>query len=879
MNSADIRSAYIDFFAQRGHRVVPSSSLVPGNDPTLLFTNAGMVQFKDALLGLEDLGYTRAVSAQRCVRAGGKHNDLENVGFTARHHTLFEMLGNFSFGDYFKRETITWAWEFVTTVLKLPVDRIWVTVHHSDAEAREIWENEIGIATERVIDLDEDNFWSMGDTGPCGPSTEIFYDHGPDVAGGPPGSPDEDGDRYIEFWNLVFPQFDRQPDGELKPLPRPGVDTGMGLERVAAIVQHVHSNYEIDTFKQLLSAAGSLVGISDPRAALAEGSLRVIVDHIRSCAFLIADGVLPGPDERNYVLRRIIRRALRHGYKLGLREPFFGTLVDPLVAEMGDAYPILRDKRDLIVEVLTQEEQRFSVTLGQGIGLLEASMAEVEERGEQRLAGDVVFKLYDTYGFPVDLTADIARERGLTVDEAGFGAEMEAQRARGRAASAKFAANVGQRVRVAGEVEFLGYSELQADAQLLDLFEIDGENVVSVDRLVAGQAGAVVLDRTPFYAESGGQIGDRGTIRVGEAEFLVEDTQKSGGQSLHVGRVVNGSLTANGSAQASVEASRRSAIVSNHSGTHLLHAALRRVLGDHVQQKGSLVAADRLRFDFSHDAPLTRDEIAQIEAMVNAEIFAAAPVGVEELPFDEAVERGATALFGEKYGDRVRVLTMGGDFSVELCGGTHVSNTAEVGLLKVISESGTAAGVRRIEAVTGAAAFERVQQAEARLNSIAQVLKSSPADVPERVRALIDDNKQLNRELEQLRAKAASAAGGSLLDGAQAIDDAELLTAQLEGDPKSMMSTFDSLRQKSPELVLVLGCVAGGKANLVAGVPKSLHDRVTASELVAFVAEQVGGKGGGRADMARAGGGAQPDALPEALASVADWLSAKLQAS
>ena len=705
MNTAELRAAYLDFFKERGHEVVSSSTLVPANDPTLLFTNAGMVQFKDALLGREDLGFDRATSAQRCVRAGGKHNDLENVGYTARHHTFFEMMGNFSFGGYFKEETITWAWEFVTEVLKLPVEKIWVTVHPTDDESREFWEEKIGLPRERVIDI-EDNFWAMGDTGPCGPCTELFYDHGPEVEGGPPGSPEEDGDRYIEFWNLVFPQYDRAADGELTPLPQPGVDTGLGLERMAAILQGVHSNYEIDLFRTLIRAAGQMAGFNDEQAMLQNASLRVIADHIRSSAFLIADGVIPGNEDRNYVLRRIIRRGLRHGYKLDINEPFFHKLVDPLVEEMGEAYPILVEHRDEIVQVLAREEARFAETLNQGMELLNDTIDGLEGR---EIPGDLVFQLYDTYGFPVDLTADVARERGFTVDMDGFEAAMEAQRARGRAA-AKFDARLGQRIHTDGKVTFTGYTEVTGESRVTGLFDEEG---ASLERLPAGARGVVVLDETPFYAESGGQIGDTGLIRSNGATFKVTDTQIAGDQFLHIGELTDGELESGAAVStASIDEERRRLIKLNHSATHLMHAALRQVLGPHVQQKGSLVAPDRLRFDFSHPEPVSPDELKAVEALVNEQVQANSEVEVKEMSYDDAIERGAMALFGEKYGSEVRVLAMGGDYSVELCGGTHVARTGDIGLFRITGETGIAAGVRRIEAVTGPGALAWTLDAE-----------------------------------------------------------------------------------------------------------------------------------------------------------------------
>ncbi|MEQ8992061.1 MAG: alanine--tRNA ligase, partial [Pseudomonadales bacterium] len=739
MKTADVRSAYLKFFESHGHRVVASSTLVPHNDPTLLFTNAGMNQFKDALLGREDPGYKRAVSVQRCVRAGGKHNDLENVGYTARHHTLFEMLGNFSFGDYFKEETITWAWEFITGVLGLPKDKLWVTVHPSDDESRALWRDVIGVPAERIVDLEE-NFWAMGDTGPCGPCTEIFYDHGPEVAGGPPGSPDEDGDRYIEFWNLVFPQFDRQPDGELKPLPQPGVDTGMGLERIAAILQGVHSNYQIDLFRNLMAAIGAIAGIDDPKAQLANASVRVIADHIRSSAFLIADGVMPGNEDRSYVLRRIIRRALRHGHQLGIRDPFFHKLVAPLAAEMGDAYPIIRERAADVSAALLREEQRFAETLAQGMELLERTFARLDGKV---IPGDVVFQLYDTYGFPVDLTADVARERDLSVDMAGFDTAMAAQRERGRAA-AQFSASLGQRVHTSGRVDFRGYDGCADEGAVTGVFDAEGK---AVDALDAGQRGIVVLDRTPFYAESGGQVGDRGLILGDGVRFRVEDTQVSGDQHLHVGVVDSGRVSAGIRVRAEVDAERRRRIMLNHSATHLMHAALRNVLGTHVQQKGSLVAPERLRFDFSHTQPMTPEQLAAVEDEVNRQIQANTAVGVEHLGYDEAMSRGAMALFGEKYGDEVRVLTMGDGFSVELCGGTHVSRTGDIGLFRILSETGVAAGVRRIEAVTGPGALAWVDSTARLVDDVAGLVRASRTDVRDKVAALVDENRRLAREL------------------------------------------------------------------------------------------------------------------------------------
>ncbi|MGA1372527.1 MAG: alanine--tRNA ligase, partial [Pseudomonadales bacterium] len=747
MKTAEVRSAYLDFFEGRGHRIVPSSGLVPHNDPTLLFTNAGMNQFKDALLGREDLGYRRAASSQRCVRAGGKHNDLENVGYTARHHTFFEMLGNFSFGDYFKEDTITWAWEFITGVLGLPRDRLWVTVHPTDDDARRLWEAKIGMPRDRVISLEE-NFWAMGDTGPCGPCTEIFYDHGPSVAGGPPGSADQDGDRYIEFWNLVFPQFDRQPDGALAPLPQPGVDTGMGLERISAIMQGVHSNYEIDLFRNLLAAVGDIAGIRGADAQLANASVRVIADHIRSTAFLIADGVMPGNEDRSYVLRRIIRRALRHGHMLQIREPFFHTLVAPLAREMGDAYPLLRERADDVSAALLREEKRFAETLSQGMELLDRTIADLSGK---TIPGNVVFQLYDTFGFPTDLTADVARERGLAVDMPGFEAAMEAQRDRGRAA-ARFSATLGQRVHTRGKVEFRGYEELATKATVVSVFDAEG---AEIGALRAGDRGILVLDRTPFYAESGGQVGDAGSIAAAGLTFEVEDTQTSGDQFLHIGRLVSGEVHPGAVVDCQVDSERRRRTRLNHSATHLMHAALRRVLGEHVQQKGSLVSADRLRFDFSHPEPLKAAEIEHIEALVNAEIQNNSAVDTALLGYQEAVARGAMALFGEKYGDQVRVLTMGDGFSVELCGGTHASRTGDIGVFRVVSEAGVAAGVRRIEALTGPGALAWIREAEALLDQIASSVRGSRGDLSEKVGNLLEENRRLARELDALKQKLA----------------------------------------------------------------------------------------------------------------------------
>ena len=872
--SAEIRQAFLDYFESKGHTIVPSSSLVPANDPTLLFTNAGMVQFKDVFLGKEKRPYTRAASVQRCVRAGGKHNDLENVGYTARHHTFFEMLGNFSFGDYFKKEAIEYAWEFLTRVMELPPDKLWVTVYEEDEEAARVWLEEIGIDPARFTRIgdkpggkryESDNFWSMGDTGPCGPCSEIFYDHGPEVEGGPPGTPEEDGDRYIEIWNLVFMQYNRDSEGNMTPLPKPSVDTGMGLERLAAVMQGVHSNYEIDLFQALIRAAAEVTGTSD----LENKSLRVIADHIRSCAFLVVDGVTPGNEGRGYVLRRIIRRAIRHGYQLGCREPFFHRLVDPLLEQMGDAYPELPKARDTVVKVLRLEEERFAETIEQGMKILEEAIGALEG---DTIPGELVFRLYDTYGFPADLTADIARERGLHIDEVGFEREMNAQRERARAAS-QFGMEQQAQLDVEGATDFTGYERLGDRATVIGLFR-NGE---SVDALAEGESGMVVLDRTPFYAESGGQVGDRGWLRVeGEVEFQVEDTRKQGASVFgHIGHVTRGELHVGDQVAAEVDADKRRAIALNHSATHLLHAALRRILGEHVQQKGSLVEAERLRFDFSHFEPLTREQLHAIERLVNEQIRENLVVETRIMALEDAKAAGAMALFGEKYEEQVRVLRMG-DFSIELCGGTHVRATGDIGLFKIVSEGGIASGVRRIEAVTGERAIEWVQQAEDRLQEIAGLVKSGPDDVEEKVRALLEKSRRQEKEMERLKAKLASAAGSDLASQAVDLGEAKVLAATLEGaDVKTLRDTLDQLKNKLGSAVIVLATVNDGKVNLVAGVTKDLTDRVKAGDLVKRVAEQVGGRGGGRPDMAQAGG-TDPGALPAALDSVEPWVRERL---
>ena len=866
MKSAELRQSFLEFFRRHGHQVVSSSPLVPANDPTLLFTNAGMVQFKDVFLGQEQRPYVRAASSQRCVRAGGKHNDLENVGYTARHHTFFEMLGNFSFGDYFKREAIHFAWEFLVGELKLPPERLWVTVYEKDDEAAAIWTGEIGVPSERCLRIGEkDNFWSMGDTGPCGPCTEIFYDHGPEIAGGPPGSAEEDGDRYIEIWNLVFMQYNRDGNGTLTPLPKPSVDTGMGLERMAAVMQGVHSNYDIDLFRNLIADAAGLAACTD----LKNNSLLVIADHIRSCSFLIVDGVLPSNEGRGYVLRRIIRRAIRHGHKLGLNEPFFYRLVASLVREMGAAYPELSRAQSQVERVLKQEEERFAETLDQGMQILEQAISGMTG---STIDGTTIFRLYDTYGFPVDLTADIARERGLDLDLAGFEREMDAQRQRARAAS-HFAADYSDRISVDQETTFTGYEHVQEQASVIALFR-DHE---AVEALNDGEDGIVVLDRTPFYAESGGQVGDHGRLQTGGgAVFAVTDTQKQGGGVfLHVGRVQQGVLRKGEQVNGQIDEAARRATALHHSATHLLHAALRKILGSHVSQKGSLVDPQRLRFDFSHFEPVTAEQLTAIEALVNEQIRANYPVETRLMHYDDAIKSGAMALFGEKYGDEVRVLTMG-DFSVELCGGTHVRRTGDIGLLKIVSETGIAAGVRRIEAVAGQLALDIVAGNDQQLQQIAALLKGGRDDVVQRVRQLLERSRELEKALDQVKAKLASSAGSDLAGQASDINGVRLLAARLDGaDPKSLRDTLDQLKNKLGTAVIVLATVAAGKVSLVAGVTKDVTDRVKAGELVNHVAAQVGGKGGGRPDMAQAGGD-DPSKLDSALASVTEWVTAKL---
>ena len=863
MKSAEIREAFLRFFEEQGHTRVASSSLIPGNDPTLLFTNAGMNQFKDCFLGQEKRAYTRAVSSQKCVRAGGKHNDLENVGYTARHHTFFEMLGNFSFGDYFKRDAITYAWNFLTSDkwLNLPKEKLWVTVYASDDEAYDIWTKEIGVPAERMVRIGDnkgapyasDNFWTMGDTGPCGPCTEIFYDHGADIWGGPPGSPEEDGDRYIEIWNNVFMQFNRTADGVLHPLPAPSVDTGMGLERISAVLQHVHSNYEIDLFQSLLSASAKAIGCTNDNQA----SLKVVADHIRSCGFLIADGVLPSNEGRGYVLRRIIRRACRHGNKLGAKGSFFYQIVAALVAEMGEAFPELNSQQAHIERVLKAEEEQFAKTLEQGLKILEQDLAEL--KGDV-VPGDVVFKLYDTYGFPMDLTGDIARERSLTIDEAGFEREMEAQRVRARSASS-FGMDYNSLVKVDVDTEFTGYSAHSGSAKIVAIYK-DGQ---SVDVLSEGQEGVIVLDQTPFYAESGGQIGDCGFLQAGAARFDVRDTTKTGGAFLHHGVLDSGSLIVGSPVQAQVDADVRHATSLNHSATHLLHAALRQVLGDHVQQKGSLVDSQRLRFDFSHFEAIKPEQLKALEDIVNAEIRKNSEVETEETDIETAKQKGAMALFGEKYGDNVRVLSMG-DFSVELCGGIHANRTGDIGLLKIISEGGVASGVRRIEAVTGAAALAYLNAAEEQLKEAASLVKGSRDNLIDKLSAVLERNRLLEKQLEQLQAKAASAAGDDLSAQAQDVKGVKVLAVRLDGqDGKALLALVDQLKNKLGRAVILLGSVHEEKVVLVAGVTKDLTGQLKAGDLMKQAAAAVGGKGGGRPDMAQ-GGGTDAGALDAALA-------------
>ncbi|WP_097496645.1 alanine--tRNA ligase [Escherichia coli] len=873
-STAEIRQAFLDFFHSKGHQVVASSSLVPHNDPTLLFTNAGMNQFKDVFLGLDKRNYSRATTSQRCVRAGGKHNDLENVGYTARHHTFFEMLGNFSFGDYFKHDAIQFAWELLTSEkwFALPKERLWVTVYESDDEAYEIWEKEVGIPRERIIRIGDnkgapyasDNFWQMGDTGPCGPCTEIFYDHGDHIWGGPPGSPEEDGDRYIEIWNIVFMQFNRQADGTMEPLPKPSVDTGMGLERIAAVLQHVNSNYDIDLFRTLIQAVAKVTGATD----LSNKSLRVIADHIRSCAFLIADGVMPFNENRGYVLRRIIRRAVRHGNMLGAKETFFYKLVGPLIDVMGSAGEDLKRQQAQVEQVLKTEEEQFARTLERGLALLDEELAKLSG---DTLDGETAFRLYDTYGFPVDLTADVCRERNIKVDEAGFEAAMEEQRRRAREASG-FGADYNAMIRVDSASEFKGYDHLELNGKVTALF-VDGK---AVDAINAGQEAVVVLDQTPFYAESGGQVGDKGELKGANFSFAVEDTQKYGQAIGHIGKLAAGSLKVGDAVQADVDEARRARIRLNHSATHLMHAALRQVLGTHVSQKGSLVNDKVLRFDFSHNEAMKPEEIRAVEDLVNAQIRRNLPIETNIMDLEAAKAKGAMALFGEKYDERVRVLSMG-DFSTELCGGTHASRTGDIGLFRIISESGTAAGVRRIEAVTGEGAIATVHADSERLSEVAHLLKGDSNNLADKVRSVLERTRQLEKELQQLKEQAAAQESANLSSKAIDVNGVKLLVSELSGvEPKMLRTMVDDLKNQLGSTIIVLATVAEGKVSLIAGVSKDVTDRVKAGELIGMVAQQVGGKGGGRPDMAQAGG-TDAAALPAALASVKGWVSAKLQ--
>jgi alanyl-tRNA synthetase len=860
MKSADIRDAFLTYYASKQHSIVPSSSLVPGNDPTLLFTNAGMVQFKDVFLGGDKRDYNRAVSSQRCVRAGGKHNDLENVGYTARHHTFFEMLGNFSFGDYFKREAIGFAWEFLTEVLKLPKERLWITVHISDDEAADIWVNEIGIDPKRLSRLDEDNFWQMGDTGPCGPSTEIFWDHGEDIPGGPPGSPDDDLDRYIEIWNLVFMQFERDSSGEMTPLPKPSIDTGMGLERVAAVMQGVHNNYDIDLFQHLIKAAAKIIGVTD----LSENSLKVVADHIRSCAFLVVDGVVPSNEGRGYVLRRIIRRALRHGHNLGAKGSFFHKLVVALGEVMGEAYPELLSMQAEIIATIKKEEEQFARTLDKGMGVLDAAL---EKLSAEQLPGELIFQLYDTFGFPTDLTNDIARERGYSMDMEGYEKCMEAQRTRARSAS-QFGLDYSESIRVAGSTEFVGYDSLENSADVVALYSA-GEEVAAagVDAEVA-----IILGSTPFYAESGGQVGDSGYLQTASAKIEITDCRKAGEHHLHIGKVLSGELKVGDKVTATVDCSVRTATALNHSATHLLHSALQQILGEHVNQKGSLVDSQRLRFDFSHGESISPEQLRAIEHRVNREILRNSSVQTEVMSMDDAVEKGAMALFGEKYGNEVRVLSMGGDFSVELCGGTHANRTGDIGLLRISAESSVSAGVRRIEAVTGEAAITFCDELQDTVTDLASVLRAARHSVADKARQVVEDNRKLQKEIDALKSKLANASGNDLMAGLREINGFSVLSTVVEGaDAKSLRGVADQVRSKLQSGVFMLAAVDGDKAALVAGVTQNLTDKIKAGDLLKFVTAQVDGKGGGRADMAQGAAGNTAN-LAAALESVYDWV-------
>jgi alanyl-tRNA synthetase len=864
MKSAEIRDAFLNYFASKGHSKVSSSSLVPGNDPTLLFTNAGMVQFKDVFLGAEKRDYCRAVSSQRCVRAGGKHNDLENVGYTARHHTFFEMLGNFSFGDYFKQDAIKFAWEFLTEELKLPKERLWVTVHISDDEAADIWVNEIGVDPARLSRLDEDNFWQMGDTGPCGPSTEIFWDHGEHIAGGPPGSENDDLDRYIEIWNLVFMQYERDSSGEMTALPKPSIDTGMGLERVAAVMQGVHNNYDIDLFKHLIAAAINITQCKDPENA----SLKVLADHIRSCAFLIADGVQPSNEGRGYVLRRIIRRALRHGHKLGAKGVFFHNLVAPLAEVMGEAYPELVEKGDLIAQSIKAEEEQFARTLDKGMGVLESALKDLSGNV---LPGELIFTLYDTYGFPTDLTNDIARERGYSLDLEGYETCMDQQRARARSAS-QFDIDYTDSIRLDGSTDFSGYSSLEEKGTIIGLYS-EG---VQIESATEGMNVAVVLDKTSFYAESGGQVGDTGYLISSDAKIEILDCKKSGEHSLHIGRVLSGTINAGDQISAQVDKNLRQAIALNHSATHLAHEALRQVLGDQVSQKGSLVDSEKLRFDFSHNQAVTADQIRQVEQMVNREIMRNTEVSTQLMSMDQAKQQGAMALFGEKYGDEVRVLSMGGDFSVELCGGTHVERTGDIGLIKITSESSVASGVRRIEAVTGQSALAYCEQTQDTVEKVAEIAKVAKTKVTEKVRQVMEDNRRLQKEIDQLKQKLANSSGTDIMSSAQQVKGITVLSTVVEGaDAKSLKTVADQVRSKIEKGVFLLVAKQGDKASLVTGVTKNLTSDLKAGDLMQHVSSQLDGKGGGRPDMAM-GAASDLTNLAQALESVALWVEDNL---
>ena len=860
MKSADIRDAFLKYFADKQHRIMPSSSLVPSNDPTLLFTNAGMVQFKDVLLGADKRDYNRAVSSQRCVRAGGKHNDLENVGYTARHHTFFEMLGNFSFGDYFKREAIGYAWEFLTNVLELPKDRLWVTVHISDDEAADIWINEIGIDPKRLSRLDEDNFWQMGDTGPCGPCTEIFWDHGDHIPGGPPGSPNDDLDRYIEIWNLVFMQFERDAAGTMTPLPKPSIDTGMGLERIAAVMQGVHNNYDIDLFKHLIKAAAGVTSCKD----LTENSLKVIADHIRSCAFLVVDGIEPSNEGRGYVLRRIIRRALRHGHSLGAKGSFFFKLVGPLGEVMGEAYPELLQQSDNISKVIKKEEEQFARTLDKGMGVLESALSDLVG---SELPGELVFQLYDTYGFPTDLTNDIARERGYSLDMEGYDTCMDAQRTRARAAS-QFSVDYTNTIRLDGTTEFRGYEVTELSAEIIGLYSA-GE---AVDNVSEGADVALILAQTAFYAESGGQVGDKGFLTQGSAVIEVSDCRKVGNHHVHIGQVVSGQFTVGEQVEATVDKTQRHAVTLNHSATHLLHEALRQVLGEHVHQKGSLVDHERLRFDFSHGEAVTAEQIRRIEHIVNAQVLRNTEVTTDVMSMDDAKAKGAMALFGEKYGDQVRVVSIGGDFSIELCGGTHVSRTGDIGLLRVSAETSVAAGIRRIESVTGMEALALCDKEQDSITDIATMVRGARNAVGEKIQGIIDENKRLQKDLEKLKNKLANAAGSDLMSSLRTVNDISVLATVVDGaDSKSLRGVADQVRSKIQSGVFFLAAIEGEKAALIAGVTSDLTDRIKAGDLLKFVTAQVDGKGGGRADMAQGAAGDVTN-LAAALESVYGWV-------